>query len=453
MDSQGKKILFVCNYFAPNNAVAAIRITKMVKYLTLSGYEITVIAEERSDNQEDELLKREVEGIPVYRVVNSAKINNIIRFFNKLIKKSKEKRYQDLDNRIKFNKKSGKSEFYPFETAYPLIGSMDYLLELLRQYDLSVQAREVMKKFAHYDICISSYGDNFGLFAGLFLKKKLGLKWILDVRDPICSYKFTPSYVWKIAQKLESKAGQNADSITAVTETMCKKFKNKYPAKAYCITNGYDLSDRKQHEQIVSTSSKMKITYTGAMYGGLQNLSILFECIKELSNEELIDINNIEFHFAGRESAFQIFYNQAKQQNLERYCINHGRVPRIEALRLQEESHLLLAVVWDYEVEPAGTISGKLLEYMSAKRPIVIIINSDYKENEAAKIVDKCQLGIAYEQSNHEYGKAMLKKYLSEKYHEFIEKGEVTFYPNMLEIEKYDYVNIVKKMNKVIQSI
>ena len=53
-----KKMVIVCNHFAPDNTIAAIRITKFAKYLQEHGYEVTVIAEHKDDDIEDEILKK-----------------------------------------------------------------------------------------------------------------------------------------------------------------------------------------------------------------------------------------------------------------------------------------------------------------------------------------------------------------------------------------------------------
>ena len=42
-----KNILLICNYFAPDNTIAAVRTSKLAKYLRQSGYEVQVIAEKK----------------------------------------------------------------------------------------------------------------------------------------------------------------------------------------------------------------------------------------------------------------------------------------------------------------------------------------------------------------------------------------------------------------------
>ena len=53
-----KNILLICNYFAPDNTIAAVRTSKLAKYLRQSGYEVQVIAEKKDTAAEDEILKK-----------------------------------------------------------------------------------------------------------------------------------------------------------------------------------------------------------------------------------------------------------------------------------------------------------------------------------------------------------------------------------------------------------
>lgn len=446
-----KRILIICNYFAPYNEVAAIRITKLARYMKSSGYDVSVLCEKRTGGVEDEILKKDAEGIRVLRIENSARIKKLLSFLTDRMKGIKEKKYEDLDHRVRLNRDSGNYEFYPFETAYPVIGSIDYLLELLRQYDLFTKAVKFLKEHGEYDYCLSSYGDYFGLLAGRYYKKRHPLtRWIFDIRDPVCRYKFTPDYVRPIAAHLEKTACTSADAITAVTRHLCGLYKKHNP-NTYFIPNGFDRSDRVGLKARRLSGDRLCFVYTGSMYGGLQDFSILFSCIRELSEGGKLDINRMEFHFAGRETAFPVFQKQAAKYGLGENCVNHGRLPRKESLELQMGADILLACGWDYKAGLVGNISGKLLEYMSAGRPVILIMNGDTKRNEVSIIMNKCRLGFVYEQANHDRDKKALNAYLTRKYEEFRSEGHIRFEADQEETGRFDYRILSKKMAAVLK--
>lgn len=449
-----RKILMVCNHFAPDNTIAAVRITKIAKYLKENGYEVLVFAEQKTELIEDEILKKDAQGIKVIRIDNSNHMKRLVCAYKKSIDPIKRKKYDDLDNRMKINRKTGKYEFYPFETAYPVIGSLDYLVELLRQYDLYRMAKQKISKSGTIDFIFTSYGDFFGLFVGKYLhKKNKDVPWIFDIRDAICRYKFTPDYVRWIAKFHENYIWKEANCITAVSKGICRHVPRKYWGKVHCVTNGYDMLER--HDIMVDKkkNDKMRFVYTGSMYGGLQNLSPVFNNIGKLIEEEKIKKEKIEFDFAGKESAFEIFKSQAEKYDLGNNCVYFGKITRKEALKLQMEADILLVSSFDYQTDIGGVITGKALEYMSANKPIIAIINGDIEHSELADIIRNANLGFAYEESHHKSDNIGLYQYLSSKYQEYEQKGELIHNPDEQVLSKFDYQYLGKKMLKIMESI
>ena len=164
------KILMICTYFAPDASIAAVRTTKLAKYLSTCGYHVDFLMEGNKSCGEDEILRHDAEGIPVFQVENSQRFVSFANRYKKWIKPYKEKRFNNLENRRKLNKRTGQIEFYPFETAYPLLGSLDYIVEQLRQKDLFREAKKMLKEMEGYDYVITSYGDSFSYFCGAYLK-------------------------------------------------------------------------------------------------------------------------------------------------------------------------------------------------------------------------------------------------------------------------------------------
>lgn len=446
-----KNILIICNYFAPDNEVAAIRITKFAKYLKENGYEITVITESKQNLKQDEILKADAEGIKIIYASNSPWLLHMIRFYKKIIKKPKNKRYENMDDRYCLNEQSGNVEFYPFETAHPVIGSVDYIVELARQYNLFLSVKKALKLQKQVDCCFSSYGGYFSIFAGIYFKKNNpGTKWIFDIRDAVCQKKFTPKYVWRYAAGFEKKACCLADMVTTVTRGLCSGFQEKYGEKVYCITNGFDRSDRRGIIPHKNTGDKLVFAYTGAMYGGLRDMSAFFSCLRDLQSQGNINLEKISIDFAGKQSAYEIFESQARKYDLQSCCVNRGSLTRKGSLSLQMESDILLVCAWDFKADYAGILTGKALEYMTAGKPVIAVINGDAKHNELAAVIRGCCLGMVYEQSNHAGDYKLLKEYIYDRYTEFEQNGRLSFEPDGNEIGKYDYKILTDKLVELI---
>lgn len=453
-DFMQKKILLICNYFAPDNAIAAIRTSKLAKYLRQNGYEIQVIAEKKDSDTEDEILKKDTEGIKVYYAYQSELYKRFYEKYKEIIQPYKQKRFDNLENRYRMNPKTGKMEFYPFETAYPLLGSLDYIVGLMKQYDLYFSIKKTLRQCNGFDYVITSYGDAFSLFAGRYYHKyHKETPWIFDIRDPVYRYKFTPCYVGWIAKIYEKQIWKNSDCILGISKGICKRVPPKYRKKVHCLTNGYDTEDRKDLSSDRLDTSKMIFTYTGSMYGGIRDLSILFKCVRDAVNQGVIDVTKIEFHYAGNDPAYEIFKSQAQKYDLAGNCVSHGKLLHRDALKLQQQSDILLVASYDYKDNEGGVITGKVLEYMSANKPIVAVVMGDIEHSELADIIRVTDLGFAYEEAHKESDYCGLYEYICGKYEEFMANGRIKHNPNLNELRKYDYKNLCKRLIKILDKI
>lgn len=452
MEFNRKKILLVCNYFAPENAIAAVRTTKLVKYLMREGFDVDVITEKKDKIEIDEMLKQDAEGVQVYYTENSDKCKKICAYYQKFIKPYREKRMMILDNRERINRKTGNVEFYPFETAYPVLGSLDYIFEQARQKDLAREVEKFIRKLGRYDWIITSYGDSFAYFVGKAYKKLYkDVKWIFDIRDAIYRYKFIPDLVRWIPLRYEEFIWKNADAIVGVSHGICNRVPMKYKDKVHYISNGYDDSDVPNIDTRLST--KMSFTYTGSMYGGLQNLSVFFVVLRKLIDENVFTRNDVEVHYAGKQSAYEIFKSQAKKEKLDEICIYHGRISRKKSMELQRQSDILLLASNDYKDNNRGVITGKLPEYMAACRPVIAIVTGDIENSEVRQIINKTNIGICYEESNKEEDIDRLEKYIYQQYFDIKNNGVSTYRPVESEKVKFKYSEIVQKYIRLIYKL
>ncbi len=446
------RIIMVCDAFAPTNGIGAVRTTKLAKFFREHGYEVIVIAEQKHGYLEDEILERDSEGIKVYRVINSKCVQKIISMYNRMIAPIKQKRYDNLEDRMQINKYTGSLEFHPFQTAHPIIGSFDFLIELLRQYDLYCSSKHYLNSLEEPTYIFTSIGGNFGIFSSKYLHLKFRrIPLIVDFRDHMDLYRFSPKYVLWISRLLKRQICEEADCITAISKGICQGISRKYWGKLHCITNGFDSDERKNIIVNDESHDKIRFTYTGAMYGGLFSLSPFFRNFKILIDREEIDINKVEFCFAGRESAYEVFISEAKEYGLDANCVYCGKITRKESLKLQMESDALLVATFNTKIE-RGVITGKVLEYMGSNKPIIAIINGDMPRSELREIIHNAGLGFAYEEADGEVSNIKLCNYILEKYHEFIESGKIIHSPNEKVLKKYDYKYLGKRMLRIIES-
>lgn len=449
-----QKILLICNYFAPDNMIAAIRTSKLAKYLRQNGYEVQVIAEKKDTAAEDEILKKDTEGIKVCYAHQSKFYKTFYKKYQEIIQPYKKKRFDNLENRYRINPKTGNMEFYPFETAYPFLGSLDFIVGLIKQYDLFLSVKKILRQCEDFDYVMTSYGDLFSLFAGQFYHKyHKGTPWIFDIRDAVYRYKFTPCYVSWIAKIFERQIWRNADCILGVSKGICRRVPLKYRKKVHCLTNGYDMPDRDYLSTERLGKHKLVFTYTGSMYGGIRDLSVLFKSVREAINKGDIQEERLQFHYAGNDPAYEIFKSQAQKYELGKNCVSHGKLSHRASLELQQQSDVLIVASYDYQNNQGGVITGKALEYMSAGKPVIALIMGDIEHSELADIIRKTNIGIAYEDAHKQDDYDQLYAYVCRLYKAFIENGKIEYNPDKTELRKYDYRNLCNRLIKIINQI
>ena len=449
-----RRILMVCNHFAPDATIAAVRTTKLAKYLRNHGYEVTFLAEKKAKGGFDGILAKDASGIEVVYAENSDNFLRFLELYKKWIKPYKEKRLSDLSSRKRVNRKTGHVEFYPFETAYPVLGSMEYVVEWIRQRNLFQSVKDFLRKNDGFDYLFTSYGDAFSWFCGCYYKKvHEDVPWHFDIRDVIYRYKFVPDYVNFIPKLMERFSWKRADVITGVSEAICLRVSKKYSKKVYMLTNGYDREDFHFEDDGIMEldNGRLNFSYTGSMYGGLQDLTYIFKAVGELVGEGIMFSSNIRFHYAGNPSAYVIFLSQAKAAGLEESCVYLGRLPRIDSLKLQKTSDILLLASYDYEQNRGDVITGKIFEYMASGRPIVAAVTGDVENSGVAEIIRRANIGFAYEEAHHESDFPKLKSYIRHQYESKMEGKPLEYVPDREYVEQYDYDNIGERLVSIIR--
>ncbi len=445
-----KKVLLICNYYAPENQIASIRVSKFAKYLARYGYDVRVLVEKKNLEIQDEILEQDVAGIPVEYVEFSQWICKLDGLYQKLTKNYRERHFADVSSRMRYNRKAGQVIFYPFEKQHPVMGTFDYLMKIMKQHNLYHNSKGYLRQAKDdVDVCFTTYGGYFGHFAGGYLKRlNASIKWIADFRDPVYLFNFDPVFFAPVAKLYQGLACIKCDEIVTVTKGIARLMPPFCRKKVHCITNGFDYEEKAYYKN-VNPADKFVIGYTGRMYGGMRDVSVVFKVMRELIREKNMDGNKIEFHYAG--TGFEIFRSQAEKYHLGDQCVDFGNVSRKDSLRIQAGCSMLLMAIWDYKCQTVGTLTGKILEYMQHKKPVIAVIHGDVENNELAVVVRETGLGIAYEQSHHERDIKLLKEYIKMQYEDWAEGKKLQPDLNKKKIARYEYRNLTKRLIRLIE--
>ena len=291
----------------------------------------------------------------------------------------------------------------------------------------------------HIDAIITTGPPHSMHLIGLELKKKLGIKWISDFRDPWTEIDYFQQLpltkkATKKHQDLEQEVLINSDMVVVVGETMKDKFL-KHTNRIKVLTNGFDTIETSLTQEL---DEKFSITHVGLMNSD-RNPTILWKVLNEISNTNPGFKNDLRIKLIGK-------IDDAVIQDLK--VFGHEIIERIPYLdhkdvsKYQASSQVLLLSI--NEVPSAkGIITGKIFEYLQAKRPILAIGPED---GDAAMILKNTNAGTIVGFKN----KTALKATILNLYKDY---KEGVLFVKSIDIEQYHRKNITSQLAEVIKKV
>jgi len=274
---------------------------------------------------------------------------------------------------------------------------------------------------------------------GLALRDKFKIKWISDFRDPWTEIDYFQQLpLTKKANKkhhqLEQEVLEKSDMVIVVGETMKKKFL-KHNHNIEVLTNGFDSYE---NSLTIELDSNFSITHVGLMNAD-RNPTILWEVLYEISSENIDFKNNLRIKFIGKIDDTVIQDIQVFNPK------NIVRIPYLdhEEVRKYQASSQVLLLSINHVPSAKGIITGKIFEYLQAKRPILGIGPED---GDAAAILKKTNAGNIVGFNN----KVELKAAVLKLYKDFKEEK---LFVKSINIEQFHRKNITRQLAQVIKKV
>jgi glycosyltransferase involved in cell wall biosynthesis len=222
------------------------------------------------------------------------------------------------------------------------------------------------------DAILSSGPPHSATRIGTLVKKKTGIPWLADFRDPwtqIDYYQQLSLTAWGDARhrRMEQEAFRQADRITIVSPSWKRDLEALGAERVHVITNGFDPDDFPIGEQRVG--GQFTLTHLGIM-GYDRNPEVLFQVLAKLCEEREGFRQNLRLQLVGQVD--QSVMDGCRAYGLEGQVVLMGNVPRQAALDLTRSSPILLLLL-NQQSNAEGRIPGKLFEYLAARRPILCL--------------------------------------------------------------------------------
>jgi hypothetical protein len=365
------KILIVAFRFPPSNFIGAVRVGKLASFLHRNGHVVRVLT---TDLSEDRSLPVEM---PPEWIVNTG--------YNE--------RPTSLGwalGCIRGVLSASQSQSPPSTGA---VSSRSTWEKLRRQYyglihipdrdvawrETAVPAGEDLIKGWKPDIIFASAPPFTGLVVASRLSRTFGIPWVADFRDLWTDNPYYSFPAWRrpIDRWLERSTMRDVSAIVTTSPLFATRLRELHRKRVEVVFNGYAEEDFPSSFASADPNF-LVIRYTGNIYRGFRDPSPLFAAMSMLERELR---NHIRVEFFGDSAAdIRTF---AEKYGVADEILVRPSVPYRKALELQLGADVLLLLHWN-DRRDAGTIPGKLFEYLYARRPILYI---GYEDGTAAQII------------------------------------------------------------------
>ncbi|MET2985680.1 glycosyltransferase [Aureibaculum conchae] len=422
------KVLIITYYWPPAGGSGVQRWLKFVKYLTEFGIEPIVYTVDNANYAiEDYTLQHEI-PVSVDALKQPIKEpNTILSFFGNKNKKTSAGFLTDNPSFFgKVLQYVRANYFIPDARKYWIKPSLNYLTDYLKDNPV--------------DVIITTGPPHSLHLIGLQLKKSLSLKWIADFRDPWTDIDYfhklplTQKSIKKHNQ-LEEEVVSTADCVLVVGNTMKHNFL-KYNKNIEVITNGYD---GELNTSEVELDNKFSLVHVG-MVNVDRNPKVLFTVLSELINENESFAKDFQLTLVGK-LANEVVAS-IENNNLKSNTKIIDYLPHNEVVDFHNKAQVLLLLVNNVP-SAKGIITGKIFEYLQAKRPIFAI---GPKDGDLADIINQTSSGAVVD-----FNDAMnMKKTILNLYSNFKDKS---LYSRTKNIEKYHRKNLTKSLVKILNQL
>ena len=390
-----KRVLIITYYWPPSAGSGVQRWLKFAKYLPEYGWEPVIFTPENPDFElKDESLTHEV-----------SKDTEVLKFpiwepygiFRKLKKQPikdpaviLEKKQKGLTDRLAIWLRA--NLLIPDPRVFWVKPSVNFLLDIIEKNNIKA---------------IITTGPPHSLhLIGRNVKRKSGLPWIADFRDPWSTWEFLDTLpmlksVRSRHHKLERSVLKEANAVVTISPTFKQELEQIGKRKVHLITNGFDASDLPDFLRTPPDRDIFQVVYTGII-DAIRNPIPFMDAFKTAF---AANGKKVKLTFVGRVSE-QVQQYVQEDPWLRSHVDFPGYFSHKEVFSYYQQASLLLLILTNTK-NAKGNIPGKLFEYMATGRKIIALGDP---EGDSAAIIQEANAGKVFKHEALEEMEAYLKE-------------------------------------------
>ncbi|MBC6366614.1 glycosyltransferase family 4 protein [Algoriphagus sp. AK58] len=421
-----RRVLIITYYWPPSGGSGVQRWLKFAKYLPDAGWEPVIFAPENPDfDLRDESLEKEV---PKQLEVIKFPIWEPYQLFSKVKGKSKTH-----PGRLMEQKEKG------FLEKVAIWARANLLVPDPRVFWVkpSVKFLTDLAQSGQFQAVITTGPPHSMHLIGRELKRKTGLPWIADFRDPWSQWEFLDtlpmtSFIRKQHQQLEQTVLKEANAVLTISPTFQRDLEKLARRKINLLTNGYDPADipagfsPKEKE-----AGKLHLVYSGII-DAIRNPIPLMEALKA---EFQHGTEEVKWTFVGKVSEQVQAYVKEDAWLSERIYFA-GYVSHGEVFGFYAKADALVLILTDTK-NAKGNIPGKLFEYLATGIPVLALGDP---EGDSAKILKDAGAGQVIAHTDAASIKAQLRTLMDSSLKKVDPK----------DLEKYSRQNLSHQLARIL---
>jgi len=421
-----KRVLFLAYFFPPHPSSGSNRSGALVQYLEKYGWDVTVVTKPHPDRNR---------GDSVIEVPDPGALP-------RLLSRTKT----DLQINETISNKPTPSPIVSFgrRVLRRLVHEIVYYPDPFRNWGKSVL--QAVQKQAHtspYDIVLSSsLPETSHLIARKIKQQGLARYWVADFRDLWTQNHYRTGKHSLIRnnfeRRLEIYTLRDADLLVTISSPCAQTLSELHNKHVEVITNGFVPTPRPDP---LVPSPQFTIVFTGQLYQGKRDPTLLFEAIRALKQQNVCNPGEIRIRFFGENPAW--LADLVNTHHLSTEVELCGRVSRQKSHAEQRQATVLLNLNWDHPSE-IGTYTGKIFEYLNARRPILAVGGPP---GVLTELLETTGAGV------HPQSLEELKNIIVQWLKEFRETGQVAYHGKETEIQQYSWENLAKRYAGLLDSL
>ncbi len=429
-----RRVLIITYYWPPSGGAGVQRWLKFAKYLSEFGWEPVIYTPENPEVPVlDASLLKDVD--PDVKVIKT-KVWEPYQYYKKLLRLDKNEGISS--SFVSTSKKPKRLEglavwirgnfFIPDARRFWINPSIKYLTRYLRENPV--------------DAIVSTGPPHSMHLIAHKLQQKLGIPWLADFRDPWTNIDFYHQLKLTHAadrrhHRLEKLVLTKADEVVVISDGMKKDFERMVERSYRVITNGYDTDDLTAENP--KPDHKFSIAHIGTLaesrnpenlWGILDELVQKYETFAEVLRIKLI--GKVDYHVN----------ESLRRHGLESYVVSLPYLDHDQVVAQQQRAQVLLLLI-NNTPNASMILTGKLFEYMAARRPILCIGPT---EGDAAKILQETGCGETFDFEDRDH----LKKQVLTLFDRFVQNQNLCTHSD---ISKYSRRELTAELAKVLQEM